>query len=41
MRRLYIVRGDKSEISPKDNLVNRFTTWVNRFRQHKNKIETH
>jgi len=34
-RRLYIVRVDKSKISHKNNLVNRFTKWVNRFRQQK------
>jgi len=34
-RRLFIEKGDKTEFSHKNNIVNRFTKWVNRFRQQK------
>jgi len=34
-RRLFIERGDKTDFSHRHNRVNRFTKWVNRFRQQK------
>jgi len=40
-RRLYIVRSEKSKFSHKNNMVNRFTKWVNRFRQEKYKTTSH
>ena len=36
MRRiLFIEKGDKNEFSHQNNIVNRFTKWMNRFRQQK------
>ena len=38
----YIYRGvDKTKFSRKNNMVNRFTKWVNRFRQQKYKPRIH
>ena len=40
-RTIYIVRGDKTQFSHKMNRLNRFTEWLNRFRQQKNKLGKH
>ena len=40
-RKVYIVRSDKIKYSHKNNIVNRFTKWVNRFRQQKYKPKIH
>ena len=36
-RRIFIERGDKTKFSHKHNRLNRFTKWMNRFRQQKDR----